>query len=161
MSTSHEILGNWVYKVLVDHFKEQRDANTNKLFIKINGLNDNNINSLLFVLNEMESELSSYYNPTIRTIKPVKGFEKYSLKDFETSTWLRNYTFNNAALVMIINEITPEAQSLENLFSIDEGYLLSDAGLEKLYSILSKNYDLAVEEIEILKEFLNMYSVLT
>ena len=72
MSTSHEILGNWVYKVLVDHFKEQRDANTNKLFIKINGLNDNNINSLLFVLNEMESELSSYYNPTIRTIKPVK-----------------------------------------------------------------------------------------
>ncbi|TYS01677.1 DNA translocase FtsK [Rossellomorea vietnamensis] len=97
----------------------------------------------------------------IRTIKSVNEFDQYKLKEIETSTWLRNYTFSGNALVIIINELTPEAQSLENLFAIDEAYLLSEFGLENLFALLSEEFQLAAEEIETIKEFFSMYSSLT
>ncbi|MFB1081896.1 FtsK/SpoIIIE domain-containing protein [Jeotgalibacillus sp. JSM ZJ347] len=161
MSTSHEILGNWIYKILLDHFREQESEGTKKLFIKINGLNEQNVHALLKELDTHEAELQEYYAPMIRTIKPVDHFDKYELRKIETSTWLRNNTSNGEALVMVINELAPEAQSLENLFSIDESYLLSNEGLEKLFSLLAEKFVLAVEEIDTLEYFLTMYSSFT
>jgi DNA segregation ATPase FtsK/SpoIIIE, S-DNA-T family len=161
MITYNDILGKWVFHILMEHFKEQSLEGTNKLFIKVNGLTDENVYSLLKELDEKASKLEKFYSPNIRTIKPVKGFDQYKLKEIETSTWLRNYTLSGNALVIIINELTPEAQSLENLFAIDEAYLLSDFGLESLFSLLSEDFQLAAEEIETLKEFFTMYSSLT
>ncbi|WP_341357479.1 FtsK/SpoIIIE domain-containing protein [Rossellomorea sp. y25] len=161
MITYNDILGKWVFHILMEHFKEQSLEGTNKLFIKVNGLTDNNVHSLLKELDDKASKLEKFYSPNIRTIKPVRGFDQYKLKEIETSTWLRNYTFSGHALVIIINELTPEAQSLENLFAIDEAYLLSDFGLESLFSLLSEEFQLAAEEIETLKEFFTMYSSLT
>jgi DNA segregation ATPase FtsK/SpoIIIE, S-DNA-T family len=161
MIAYNDILGKWVFHILLEHFKEQSLDGTNKLFIKVNGLTDENVRSLLKELDEKGSKLEKYYTPNIRTIKFVDGFDQYKLKEIETSTWLRNYTFSGNALVIIINELTPEAQSLENLFAIDEAYLLSDFGLENLFALLSEEFQLAAEEIETLKEFFNMYSSLT
>lgn len=161
MITYNKILGKWIYQILLEHFKEQSLDATSKLFIKVNGLSDENVTALLEELNEKSSKLANYYTPIIRTIKSVDGFDQYKLKDIETSTWLRNYTFAGNALVIIINELTPEAQSLENLFAIDEAYLLSDFGMENLFTLLSEEYHLAAEEIETLQEFFNMYNSLT
>ncbi|MDG5472075.1 FtsK/SpoIIIE domain-containing protein [Jeotgalibacillus sp. ET6] len=161
MSNSHEILGNWVYRILLDHFNNQRNEGTSKLFIKISGLTEKNVLSLLEELNQKQMELDTFYTPIIRTIKGVDGYDHFKLKEHETSTWLRNYTSTNHALIIVINELTPEAQSLENLFSIDEGYLLSSTGLNSLYSLLSERYNMAVEEIDTLRDFFSMYSKLT
>ncbi|MED1603283.1 FtsK/SpoIIIE domain-containing protein [Alkalihalophilus marmarensis] len=156
----NELLGQWVFSVLNKHFEDQKNENTNKIFIKINGLSANHIEAVLNNLHEKNDILEKYYTPIIRTIKPVEDYSQYSLQPIETSTWLRNNTQSGHALVMIINELTPEAQSLENLFSIDEAYLLSENGFEVLYSILSTEYKYAAEEIDTIKEFINMYNKL-
>ncbi|WP_283152651.1 FtsK/SpoIIIE domain-containing protein [Guptibacillus hwajinpoensis] len=161
MTSYNEILGKWISNILLDHFKEEKQGNTDKLFIKVNGLTDENVKAVLKELKEQSPNLGEYYTPIIRTIKPEKDFDEFELRPVETSTWLRNYTFSGNALIIIINELTPEAQSLENLFSIDEAYLLSDVGLQSLYSLLSNEYNLAAEEIESIKEFFNMYNTLT
>ncbi|WP_456274773.1 FtsK/SpoIIIE domain-containing protein [Bacillus sp. AK031] len=161
MITYNDLLGKWIFNILLEHFKEQSQDGTNKLFIKVNGLTDENVHSLLNELDEKESKLEKYYTPMIRTIKSVDGFDQFKLKEIETSTWLRNYTFSGNALVIIINELTPEAQSLENLFAIDEAYLLSEFGLENLFALLSEEFQLAAEEIDTIKEFFSMYSRLT
>ncbi|MHC8520848.1 hypothetical protein ACPJHQ_05485 [Rossellomorea sp. H39__3] len=161
MTTYNEILGKWVFQILLEHFKKQSQEGTSKLFIKVNGLSDTNVESLLKEIDEKQTKLNKFYYPNIRTIKYVEGYDNYKLKEVETSTWLRNYTLAGQALVIIINELTPEAQSLENLFAIDEAYLLSEFGLESLYSLLSEEFQLAAEEIDTLKEFFTMYSSLT
>ncbi|MBD1381553.1 FtsK/SpoIIIE domain-containing protein [Metabacillus arenae] len=160
MKTYNQILGKWIFNILLAHFKEQKQEITDKLFIKINGLTNENVEAVLCELKNRSNLLEEFYSLTVRTIKPVNGFSDYKLQPIETSTWLRNYTFSGNALVIIINDHTPEAQSLENLFSIDEAYLLSDFGLKSLYSLLSE-YGIAAEEIESLQEFFRMYSSLT
>ena len=161
MKQHNELLGKWIYYVLNNHFLNQKNENAEKLFIKINGLTGENIEAVLHELRHNVGELEKYYSPIIRTIKPVEGFDEYKLRDIETSTRLRNYTFPNHALLMVINENTPEGQSLENIFSIDEAYLLSKEGFEVLYSLLFDKYNLAEEEIETLKNFITMYNQLT
>ncbi|WP_423798167.1 FtsK/SpoIIIE domain-containing protein [Neobacillus sp. SAB-20_R2A] len=161
MTTYNTLLGKWIYTVLLNHFKNQKSENTDKIFIKISGLNDENIPDVLHELRENHQEISQFYTPIIRTLKPVPNFPEFQLKQIETSTWLRNNTFSNHALVMIINELTPEAQSLENLFAIDEAYLLSNDGFDSLFSVLSSEYKLAAEEIDAINQFLNMYKKLT
>jgi DNA segregation ATPase FtsK/SpoIIIE, S-DNA-T family len=161
MNMSNKLLGQWIFTVLLDHFKTQKDDHTDKIFIKVSGLSSDNISAVLNELKEKNQELNKYYTPIIRTLKAVPEFPEFHLKTIETSTWLRNNTFTGHALVMIINELTPEAQSLENLFAIDEAYLLSNDGFNGLYSILSSEYKLAAEEIDNIKKFLNMYKSLT
>ncbi|RWU12501.1 DNA translocase FtsK [Anoxybacillus flavithermus] len=102
------------------------------------------------------TSLTSYYDPVIRTITPISGFNQFEFQQHETSTWLRNNIQSNQALVLIINKMTPEAQSLENLFAIDESYLLSQKGLDVLYELLADEFRLATDEIKELKIFLEM-----
>ncbi|MEH7073819.1 FtsK/SpoIIIE domain-containing protein [Neobacillus drentensis] len=161
MNIFDKLLGQWIFTVLLEHFKNQKNDHTDKIFIKVSGLSDDNIHAVLNELKYKNEELNKYYSPIIRTLKAVPDFPEFQLKTIETSTWLRNNTFSGHALVMIINELTPEAQSLENLFAIDEAYLLSNDGFNGLYSILSSEYKLAAEEIDNIKEFLKMYKSLT
>src|SRR3954470_17066283 len=111
------LLAVWLNRVLLDHFKKQKSENTDKLFIKISGLTDINVTALLLKLKEEISTFNKLYDPIIRTIEKVDGYEEFSYREYETSTWLRNNTKHNQALVLVINKITPEAQSLENLFT--------------------------------------------
>lgn len=156
--TNKDFIAKWTKKIFLSHFKEQNDINTEKIFIKVSGFNEEHIKGILTELKESSTELAKYYNPTIRTITPIKGYEDFSYREIETSTWLRNNTSYGEALVLIINELTPEAQSLENLYSIDESYLISNEGLTNLYSILSTEYNLAAEEIDDIKTFFKLYN---
>lgn len=155
---SDKLLSVWISRLLTEHFKKQKKDNTEKLFIKISGLTRSNIESLLEELRLHMTSFRTYYEPIIRTIKKVDQYEEFSYQENETSTWLRNNTKTNQALLLIINENTPEAQSLENLFTIDESYLLSNSGLEPLYNVLSEKGLVAADEIEFLKVFMDMYN---
>lgn len=157
----NKLLALWINRLLLDHFKKQKNDHTEKLFVKISGLTISNIEA---ILNQLRTDLSVYktfYDPIIRTVKEQPGFEEFSYQDYETSTWLRNNTKNNQALILIINEITPEAQSLENLFTIDESYLLTEDGLSSLYNVLSETGLIAADEIKFIKTFLDMYKTIS
>ncbi|MFG6115727.1 FtsK/SpoIIIE domain-containing protein [Halobacillus sp. MO56] len=157
MVTPQQLTGQWVQTILQEYFKEQSRNNSEKLFLKINGLTEKNIEAVLDYLNDNFNELSNYYTPIIRTITPVEGFSQYSYKEHETSIWLRNNTKSGEALLLIINNVTSEAQSLENLFSLDESVLLSDEGIKSLFFLIQMEYKIASEEIKILETFLEMY----
>ncbi|MDE5414180.1 FtsK/SpoIIIE domain-containing protein [Alkalihalobacterium chitinilyticum] len=160
MNKSEKLLGQWVCNVLLKHFEEHQKENTPKLFIKVSGLLEQDVEALLNYLEIKQENFNKYYEPIIRLIKANDNFVQYNLKEHETSTWLRNNTRFKQALVIIINDITPEAQSLENLFAIDEAFLLSNNGIELLYEVLASDYNFVSEEIEDLKEFIYMYSEL-
>lgn len=154
----NKLLGLWINKVLLNHFKDQQAENADKLFVKVSGLTTKNVHA---VLNEFRSNLEvfkKYYDPIIRTVTPISGFEEFAYRDFETSTWLRNNTKVGQSLILIINERTPEAQSLENLFTIDEAYLLSQSSLKSLYNLMSENGFIAPDEIKHVQKFMDMFT---
>lgn len=155
MITSEQFLAKWVRAVLLNHFRKQK-GRSEKLFIKISGITERDICFVLEELVDKMTSLKSYYDPVIRTITPISGFDQFKFQQHETSTWLRNNIKSNQALVLIINKMTPEAQSLENLFAIDESYLLSQKGLDVLYELLADEFRLATDEIKELKIFLEM-----
>ncbi|QSB47414.1 FtsK/SpoIIIE domain-containing protein [Parageobacillus toebii] len=155
MITSEQFLAKWVNSILLEHFKKQKNS-AKKLFIKLSGLTEHDIRFVLEEINNSIELFKKHYEPIIRTITPISGFEYYKFRDYETSTWLRNNIKDNQALILIINKMTPEAQSLENLFSIDESYLLSEKGLNVLYELLVHEFRFASDEIKELKMFLEM-----
>lgn len=158
IATNNGLIAKWVKRIFISHFREQKNVNTEKIFIKVSGFTEDQVISILKEIKDSSLELANYYKPNIRTITPIQGFEDFSYRESETSTWLRNNTGFGEALVLIINENTPEAQSLENLYSIDESYLISKEGLTNLYSILSSNFKLAAEEIDDIKTFFNLFN---
>ncbi|MET3320334.1 UNVERIFIED_ORG: S-DNA-T family DNA segregation ATPase FtsK/SpoIIIE [Peribacillus simplex] len=153
----NNLIGSWINKLLSDHFKAEKQNHTEKLFLKITGLNQENIISLLNEFRKSKGILQESYDPVIRTITPIKSFEEFSFYGAETSTWLRNNTRAKQALILVINEITPESQSLENIFTIDESYLLSKQGLDSLFNLFSENGILSADEIEILNDFISLF----
>lgn len=155
--TEDKLLAQWINRLLVDHFKKQKDEHTEKLFVKITGLTSNNIQLLLSELNLNIGSMRNFYEPVIRTITPVEGFSNFAYRDFETSTWLRNNTKSHQALILVINEMTPEAQSLENLFTVDESYLLTSRGLTSIYNILAESGQIATDEIKHIQDFIKTY----
>lgn len=157
----NKLLALWVNRLLLDNFIRQKNEQTEKLFVKISGLTISNIEALLQQLRTDLPIYKTYYEPIIRTVKQQPGFEEFSYQEYETSTWLRNNTKNNQALILIINEITPEAQSLENLFTIDESYLLTEDGLSSLYNVLSETGLIAADEIQFIRTFLDMYKTIS
>ncbi|UAL53607.1 FtsK/SpoIIIE domain-containing protein [Metabacillus dongyingensis] len=154
---SDKLLALWINRLIVDHFKAQKKDFTEKLFIKITGLTNNNIEELLIQTRKNMTTFKEYYDPIIRTVKNIEGFEEFSFRDYETSTWLRNNTKYNQAFILIINDLTPEGQSLENLFTIDESSLLTGLGLSSLYNVLSESSKVAADEIEHIETFMEMY----
>ncbi|WP_054637320.1 hypothetical protein [Thalassobacillus sp. C254] len=159
--STESLLSQWIVSVFNKYFSEHKKLNTDKLLLKVDGFTEPDIRGVLAELDINKGQLSDYYNPIVRTITSIEGFEKYQLTDNETSTWLRNNTRPGDALILLINNITPEAQSLENLFSIDESYLLSDNGLRILFEYLSRVHHFAKEEIDEIDNFLAMYKKVT
>ncbi|MEZ2661366.1 FtsK/SpoIIIE domain-containing protein [Aneurinibacillus aneurinilyticus] len=154
------LLAKWVFHVLHSKFAEQHQAQTQKVFIKINGLSHHDIYALIRQINETADQLAQYYEPVIRTVKPIPNHRIYQMKEHETIVWLRNNIKSGQALVILINDQTPEAQSLENMFSIDEAHLLSDEGIENLLSVLAEEKHYVSEELELIRVFIHMYQKL-
>ncbi|MGO4348248.1 FtsK/SpoIIIE domain-containing protein [Paenibacillus sp. MCAF9] len=157
----YQLLGTWVFRLVNQYFIEQKKQSAEKLFLKISGIDDS---AMLFILNafsESEQDLVLHYNPIIRTLKYAEGFDMYRCGPHETSTWLRNNTSSGSALIIILNDNSSEAQSLENIFTIDEARLMSFEGMNVLYGILAENFNIYADELNTLKTFFAMYQKIT
>ncbi len=150
------LLGRWIVEMVAVHMADQKSLNGDKLFTKVAGIDDEAWGEVLSAFRSSVSRLTAYYHPVIRTLKSVEGYAEYQCDAHETSTWLRNNTPSGSALLICMNEVSPEAQSLENLFTIDEARLLGENGLEILYKLLAEEYSVYGQEMEALKGFFEM-----
>lgn len=155
------LLGQWMIGLISSYFANQKALNSDKLFIKVTGVDDDALEYVLEAVSAAEEQLKDYYLPYIRTLVAVPGYEKYQCQAHETSTWLRNNTKQGSALLIIMNAESPEAQSLENIFTVDEARLLSEDGLKVLFQLLADRYHIYGEESRILQKFLAMYGQLS
>jgi S-DNA-T family DNA segregation ATPase FtsK/SpoIIIE len=153
-----QLLGKWIVELVLQYCSEQKSHSGDKLFIKIAGVDDAAWPGVLRVVQEAEPALAAIYTPVIRTLSKVEGFESYQCKSHETSTWLRNNTAAGNALMIFMTENSSEAQSLENIFTIDEARLMSGEGLQILYKMLSEDYQIYGQELEVLTSFFGMYN---
>ncbi|WP_033541033.1 FtsK/SpoIIIE domain-containing protein [Planococcus sp. CAU13] len=158
MLTNKELISKWLYIAVEGYLKEQKRQNNGRLFIKISGFDDETIEKFL------EADLENfnmYYNPVIRTIIPVNNSMEYSIKDNETSIKLRNNLNFDNVLIFIINGESSGEQSLENIFEMDESYLLSNRGLEILFEYLYNQFSFPKEDIKVLSVFFDMLKYVT
>lgn len=160
MINVNQILSQWIFRLLHNYFQHQASLNTDKLFIQLNGIQPNQIEKILQTLQENQENLKNYYEPVIRTIKPLEKFADFQCQSYETSTWLRNNIKSKEALILVFNDKTAEAQSLESIFSIDEAKLLSKEGLNALFDLLVQKNHVVPEEIEHYEVFLKMYTTI-
>ncbi|CAG5087783.1 DNA translocase (Stage III sporulation protein E) [Thermobacillus xylanilyticus] len=158
---AYQLLGQWMVGLISSYFANQRALNSDKLFIKVTGVDDDALGYVLEVVSEAEERLREYYLPHIRTLAAVPGYEKYQCQAHETSTWLRNNTKQGSALLIFMNAESPEAQSLENIFTVDEARLLSEDGLKVLFQLLADKYHIYSEDSRLLQRFLAMYGQLS
>lgn len=156
-SSARQLLGEWVVALVLGYFSQQRSVHCDKLFTRIAGIDDTAWSDVLHAFQHAEDKLRGYYRPILRTLTGVEGFDRYQCKEHETSTWLRNNNASGDALIIFMNERSAEAQSLENIFTIDEARLLSAEGLEVLYRLLSETYRYYGTELETLQTFMGIY----
>ncbi|MFD1136565.1 FtsK/SpoIIIE domain-containing protein [Paenibacillus urinalis] len=155
------LFSEWIVGLLKKYFSDQKRNGSDKLFIKVAGIDDSMIADVLRAARLSFDELGNYYAPILRTLKPVNQFNEFKCREYETSTWLRNNTEVGSALIIIMNDSSPEAQSLENIFTINEARIMSIEGLDILYSILVEKFDVFAEELDILKSFIKMLMKVT
>jgi S-DNA-T family DNA segregation ATPase FtsK/SpoIIIE len=160
-SAKNLLLGQWIVELVFSYFKSQKKVHSDKLFIKVAGLDDHAWGSVLATFRNSEKELSAFYRPVIRTLRQLAGFDEYNCKSHETSTWLRNNTLSGHALLIFMNDVSAEAQSLENIFTIDEARLLNPDGLQTLYELLAHKHQIYGSELEELSNFIRLYSRIT
>ncbi|MGQ7280416.1 FtsK/SpoIIIE domain-containing protein [Brevibacillus thermoruber] len=157
MLDMYQLLGQWTTELIIKYFQKQKQNNADKLFIKITGIHPSAVHGLLYWMEKREEDLRKFYQPIIRTISQIEQFPHFACKQHETTTWLRNNTKHQQALLLILNDMSTEAQSLENIFSIDEARLLSKEGLEVLMELLVQQYEVYPQEAEKLIDFFELY----
>ncbi|MEW8966414.1 FtsK/SpoIIIE domain-containing protein [Exiguobacterium alkaliphilum] len=159
VSTSYKetIIGHWIAQYLLNYLKDHKKKNAEKVLIKIEGINEDYFPAILNALLEDESQFKNFYNPLIRTIKQIDGFDSFVLSENENGVWLRNNVKSKEALILLMNERTPEAQSLKDIVSIDETQLLSSEGLKSLDQALHENSYLEPHQIRDLMRLIGAY----
>ncbi|GGG67393.1 FtsK/SpoIIIE domain-containing protein [Paenibacillus radicis (ex Gao et al. 2016)] len=160
-SSARQLLGQWVVELVLRYFSEQKKASGDKLFAKVVGIDESAWNEVLQAFQEAEDKLAKHYTPVLRTLTKIDGFDAYHCQQHETSTWLRNNTSSGNALVIFMTDMSPEAQSLENIFTIDEARLMSAEGLEVLFDLFADTYKCFGDELNALKQFFDMYNRLS
>lgn len=159
VSTSYKetIIGHWIAQYLLNYLKDHNKKNAEKVLIKIEGINEDYFPAILNALLEDEDQFKTFYKPVIRTIKQIEGFDSFVLNGNENGVWLRNNVKSNEALILLMNERTPEAQSLKDIVSIDETQLLSSEGLRSLDESLHENSYLEPHQIKDLMRLIGAY----
>lgn len=159
VSTSYKetIIGHWIAQYLLNYLKDHKKKNAEKVLIKIEGINEDYFPAILNALLEDGSQFKTFYHPVIRTIKQIEGFDSFVLNENENGVWLRNNVKSNEALILLMNERTPEAQSLKDIVAIDETQLLSSEGLRSLDEALHQNSYLEPHQIKDLMRLIGAY----
>lgn len=151
------IIGHWIARHLLNYLKDHKNKNAEKVLIKIEGINEEYFPAILNALLESQNQFEEFYSPLIRTIKQIEGFNSFVLNENENGVWLRNNVKSNEALILLMNERTPEAQSLKDIVSIDETQLLSIDGFSSLDQSLHEKGYLEPHQIKDLLRLIGAY----
>ncbi|MCM3364226.1 FtsK/SpoIIIE domain-containing protein [Niallia sp. Sow4_A1] len=155
------LLGYWIAEYIKSYLVENKTKNAEKVLLKINNISNEYSPAILNAINELQSEIALSYDPVIKTVAPIDGFERFACQSHETSVWLRNFIRSGQALILLMNKKTPEAQSLKDIVSVDESQLLSQQGFRALSDMLTNKDLLSVSEVNELLQFLSVYQTVT
>ncbi|MEM1501939.1 FtsK/SpoIIIE domain-containing protein [Domibacillus sp. 8LH] len=159
--TKQLLLGYWLTQYIKEYLEMNKEKYAERVLLKIDNISYEYSPAILTVLNEKKDELAQIYEPVVKTVSLIEGFEKFACESHETSVWLRNFTKPSQALILLMNKKTPEAQSLKDILSIDEIQLLSDSGFKALSNMLIREKFLSVPEVNELYAFLTSYQKIT
>ncbi|WP_215148414.1 FtsK/SpoIIIE domain-containing protein [Exiguobacterium sp. s91] len=157
INQKEKIIGSWIAQHLLNYLKDHKNKNAEKVLVKIEGINEEYFPAILNALLENQTQLKSFYEPLIRTIKQIDGYDSFVLNENENGVWLRNNVKTNEALILLMNERTPEAQSLKDIVSIDETQLLSSDGFFSLDQSLREKGYLEPHQIKDLLKLIGAY----
>ncbi|WP_157843162.1 FtsK/SpoIIIE domain-containing protein [Bacillus sp. FJAT-42315] len=155
------LLGHWITEYIKQYLDENKKRNADKVLLKVDNISYEYAPAILKIINSCKESLSVTYEPVIKTVSPIEGFEQFSCRDYETSVWLRNFIKPGQALILLLNKKTPESQSLKDIISIDEAQLLAPKGFEALAEMMTQQDLLSVSEINELRRFLDVYQTIT
>jgi hypothetical protein len=91
----------------------------------------------------------------VRSIRPIPGFEQYSLEPNRSATWYRNHLQPGYMLILIFNQRTSDAQSLKDLYTINP-VTLATKELSELIDSGIQNYQYNNEEKESIVRFIQI-----
>lgn len=124
-------------------------------FIRLDGFDEATYRALLSELQHSGDRLGGR-ELLIRTTGALPGFDGYALEADKSPTWYRNNVPATHALVLINNAMTSDAQSLKDLFTVDEATLAHPtAGLDHLMHAAFHSYDLKPREKQELTGFVS------
>ncbi|MGB3261048.1 FtsK/SpoIIIE domain-containing protein [Paenisporosarcina sp.] len=155
--TNSNFVGLWITEYIFNYLLESNKKNANKVLLKVDNISIEHFPNILDCLTESFTRIDSLYEPVIKTVRPIEGYEKFACHDHETSVWLRNFIANGQALIMLMNHKTPEAQSLKDIISVDETQLLSQKNLKSLTEMLKNQEFLSISEVNELSRFFDVY----
>ncbi|GGJ36258.1 DNA translocase FtsK [Deinococcus roseus] len=155
---------NTITRALVKSIEHQVVSAQSKArgFIKIEGFDDSTYLELLQALSERRFVLGGKH-VLVRTTSPLPGFELHSVEDHRSATWYRNNVQPDQVLLLVMNVPTSDAQSLKNIFTIDEAALTSsknDTGLRQLFEAAFTDHQLSPEDWTLLTQFLSRLETL-
>ncbi|GEM49185.1 DNA translocase FtsK [Deinococcus cellulosilyticus] len=155
---------NTITRALVKAIEHQVVSAQSKArgFIKIEGFDDSTYLELLQALSSTGFQLGGK-RIQVRTTSPVRGFERQAVEENRSATWYRNHVEEDEVLLLIMNVPTSDAQSLKNIFTIDEAALTSsknDGGLRQLFEAAFTGHQLAPEDWALMTTFLSRLETL-
>ncbi|MCD0174453.1 DNA translocase FtsK [Deinococcus sp. 14RED07] len=111
-------------------------------FVRLNGFDEATYFTLLGELRLLGDKLSDR-QLLVRTTGHIHGFDGYAMEAEKSPTWYRNNVPPTHALVLISNTITSDAQSLKDLFTVDEATLAQpNLGLPHLLTAAFQTFTL-------------------
>jgi hypothetical protein len=114
-------------------------------FVRLNGFDEATYRTLLSELRLLGDKLNDR-ELEVRTTGRIPGFDGYAMEPDKSPTWYRNNVPATHALVLISNTVTSDAQSLKDLFTVDEATLAQpNLGLPHLLNAAFQTFTLTPE----------------
>ena len=116
-------------------------------FVRLNGFDEATYFTLLGELRLLGDKLSDR-QLMVRTTGHIHGFDGYAMEAEKSPTWYRNNVPATHALVLISNTVTSDAQSLKDLFTVDEATLAQpNQGLPHLLTAAFQTFTLTPDAL--------------
>ncbi len=136
---------------LREFIRERLQDASARSFFRLEGFREATYREFLSQLQKAGFRLADHAL-TVRSISPIDSFPTLALEADRSATSYRNNVSVGEALVLILNRRITDAQSLKDLFGVDEQILTRD-GLQLLINACFVDYHLSSEEEGELKKF--------
>lgn len=135
---------------------EGQEESQSRLFFRTDGFDDV-YPELLDLLSSDGLNLGGH-PLVVRTTGEISGYERFALEQGKTATWYRNHLEPGQVLLLLNNKPTSDAQSLKDIFPINETLLVGEKGIDTLIKAAFQNgYQLTAPDHRVLCGFLAAY----